>query len=191
MARYNTLNSLNRDWFIFDKFPDIDYDIEGDGNHITVKNILRHFKFRPELVNNTSVFTKWTIRDEDNPWVIADKLYNDSLHFWIVLLANDLMNPYFDWPMNEKQLKNFITQKYGENNIHSHHHYRALKPVGFNDFPEKTICDEFYQNKESVSNYDYEMEKNESKRQIKLIHPDYLSGILLEVKELINGWRKP
>jgi len=53
----------------------------------------------------------------------------------------------------------------------------------------KTVVETIYRN--SVTNYDYELEKNENKREIKIIKSEYLPQIKTEFEQLTNNSRNP
>ena len=41
----------------------------------------------------------------DTPEIIASKYYGDPEKHWIVLLANDIINPFFDFPLNYQEFE--------------------------------------------------------------------------------------
>lgn len=100
-------------------------------------NILTRSGFLREVTENTAMFYEYQVKDGETPEVIAHKLYGSVDRFWIVLLFNNLSNPYYDFPLVTEQLDTFIENKYGtsltvaQSTIH-HHYERITRSVLFN-----------------------------------------------------------
>lgn len=101
----------------FSKFPLSSYDLEIPlGNKFakpkTVTDVFKRIALKQSLEEVGSVFAAYIIKDEDTPEIIADKLYGSPQLHWVVLLANEIINPFFDWPLSERELVPFIRNKY-------------------------------------------------------------------------------
>lgn len=101
----------------FSKFPLLPYDLdipsgEKFAHPKTVTDIFKRIALKQSLTDVGSVFAAYTIKDEDTPDIIANKLYGSAQLHWVVLLANDIINPFFDWPLSERELVPFIARKY-------------------------------------------------------------------------------
>lgn len=79
-----------------------------------VTNITSRVAFNDSLKTNSSSFYEYIVSDGETPEIIADKIYNNSNRHWIVLLMNNIINPQFDWPLDEKSLNRYIEIKYVE-----------------------------------------------------------------------------
>ena len=90
------------------------------------------------------------------------------------MLSNDRYDYLNDFPMTVNILEKYITEKYA--NPYGIHHY--VDPNGF-------ICDATAMDASSVSNYQYEMDVNESKRRIKIIPREIVDKILTEYRDLM------
>lgn len=80
-----------------------------------VTNILFRFGFEEKLKENSAAFYKYNIQDGDTPEIIADKYYDNSERHWIVLLFNDIIDPQFDWPLDQNSIIEYIDKKYTAN----------------------------------------------------------------------------
>ena len=78
----------------------------------TAKNIFRRFKISDAALDSLLYYKRYTVTDSDRPDLIAEKIYGDSDYDWIILLANNIINPYFDWPMSTPVLEDYIANKY-------------------------------------------------------------------------------
>lgn len=114
----------------FDTFPKTRYDINKRklSNFDTVTNITFRVGIIKSVLINTSSYFKYTITDQDKPEILADKVYGNPEAYWIILYANDMYDPYYDWPLNYLNFNNYIISKYGsaewaKTNIH---HYEKV-----------------------------------------------------------------
>ncbi len=91
----------------FKNFPVTSY------NSFLATNITVRNKLYDVIRDNTSVYFKYTISEGDRPDIIAEKYYEDANFAWLVYFANQTLDPYFEWPLNNSDFNNFIVQKYG------------------------------------------------------------------------------
>lgn len=98
----------------FDLFPTTIYDLSGKKypNYQRVTDILFRTAVVREALTNSSAYTKYVIRDGDTPEILAAKAYDDPEAHWIILYANELIDPQYDWPMRESVFPKYIADKY-------------------------------------------------------------------------------
>jgi hypothetical protein len=97
----------------FNYFPKTAYYLEDDKNSLSVvTNLTTKFSFDSEFKNNSSIYYEYTIPDGQTPEILAHKLYGSAERHWIILAANDIMHPQFDWPLEQRALNNYIETKY-------------------------------------------------------------------------------
>jgi hypothetical protein len=65
------------------------------------------------------LYYTYDIQEGDTPEIIAHKYYGDSYRYWIVLFANELLDPQWDWPMTYKMFEQYLADKYPSTNIYS------------------------------------------------------------------------
>ena len=184
--------------FYFDAFPKTTYDIKKNGKLENVTNIMLRYKFNNVIKNFASPYYDYLVEDGERADVIAFNEYEDYALDWLIYLTNDIIDPMFDWPMSQNTLQKYIVKKYGSIPIAQAtvHEYRKIlnkQSVLFDGtiIPKRTlVVDETTYNtlseidRESISKYTYENELNDSKRQIKLISENFVSDILLELREV-------
>mgnify|MGYP003325192324 FL=1 len=114
----------------FDKFPRISYDIEGKRltTYQSVTNIFFRVRVIREILGNISAYYEYLIKDDDTPEILADKVYNNPEAHWIILMANNIVDPQYDWPLNSTNFTNYIINKYGSvaNAQTTYHHYEKV-----------------------------------------------------------------
>ena len=118
----------------FKKVPNFEYVNRTKGNtdisnYITVKNLFKRGKIRPDIFGNVSFFTKYKIIGDERPDNVAFKEYNDSSLDWVVLLSNNILNIQDEWPLSQSSLDEVLLDKYGTyQELHSGiHHYETIE----------------------------------------------------------------
>lgn len=174
---------------------------QGVDPYIQAKNIFRRIKIRDDLSGAVLGFQQYSIGANERPDEVANKAYGDPQLDWTVLIANNIINIYNEWPMHEDELMKHVENKYGDD-AGSVHHYETLEITdskGTVLIPAGIECNFNYQYTDSqgvvkpvsecvrpVSNYDYEIEQNDYKRNIYLLKPQYLSNFIAEFSELVE-----
>ena len=86
----------------FDQFPIIDYNLSGvNGNTKEITDIWRRVKVRSKIANNVALFDNFDVPEGDSPETVAYKVYGSAEYFWVVCLMNNVVNRYYDWPLDE------------------------------------------------------------------------------------------
>lgn len=164
----------------FKAMPRIGYKI--DGKSVSTKDIFRRVGLDRQ-VNSRLALQSYYIKDGETPDIVANNIYGSSKYHWVILIVNDIVNPYEEWPRREAELFSYTESKYGTGKALLDHHYRLTSNTDIMvDYdPAKIISGEI----ESVSNYDFELDLNESKRQIFLLNSNYLAGFITNYKNLM------
>ena len=80
-----------------------------------ITNLVSRFSFEKNFKENALVFQKYDIVDGDTPESLAYKLYDSAERHWIILAMNNIIDPQYDWPLDQITLGNFINAKYTAN----------------------------------------------------------------------------
>jgi hypothetical protein len=135
----------------FDSFPKIDYSISEDKNVTeNVTNIFKRYAILREILSNASSYVLYEVEDSDTPEILAEKVYKDSGAGWMILYANKIMDPQFDWPLSDINFKKYIIEKYGSvaNAQTSYHHYEKIVETRVGD---QTYTRTYLVNKERLT----------------------------------------
>lgn len=95
------------------EYVDRNYDNNNIGNYAEVKNLFKRVKIRDELFENVNFFSRYSIIGDDRPDNVANKVYGDSNLDWLVLLANNIVNVYEEWPLSNENFDAVMLEKYG------------------------------------------------------------------------------
>lgn len=96
------------------KFPKIKYKPDNSiyGPTENVTDIFFRIGVVQQTINNASSFYLYLVNEGDTPEVLAEKIYGDPGAFWMILYANYLFDPQFDWPLNTDEFPKYISEKY-------------------------------------------------------------------------------
>ena len=81
-------------------------------NNRLVTDIIARTALKEKYSNRLSVFYPYDLQDGDTPEIIAHKYYGDTEKHWLVLLANEIMDATFDFPLGYQEFENYLNEKY-------------------------------------------------------------------------------
>jgi len=172
----------------FANFPLIVYDSVGDGNFKIVTNLLKRVAMRTKVRTNTLLFDTYDVKEGETPEMIADKLYDDPELHWVVLFVNNITDRYHQWPMNFGQFNTFIADKYS--NIDAVHHYEVSQTSGDTSIKIDIGTDTTgYSEADltTVTNREFEEERQDTLRQIRLLDRAYIEQFVEEFETLMGA----
>jgi len=196
----------------FRNLPNFEYvNRTSDGKNISdytaVKNLFKKGKLREDIIENLTLFEKYTIIGDDRPDNVAYEVYGDATLDWVVLTSNNIINVYDEWPMSQQSFDTYLTQKYlfNYNLIYNGIHHYESKEVrnsqGVVIFPEGITVEatqtvsyyDYYDEKQvtidvavPITNYEYEEKLNNDKRNIFLLKNEYLNIVFDDLEEMMQ-----
>lgn len=96
----------------FSFLPNAQYRISDSSHRIVAKNILVRAKIFEGIRNFISASAEYTIRDGEKPEHIAHRVYGRADYHWIILMFNEIHDPYFGWPMTANELSAHMEKAY-------------------------------------------------------------------------------
>lgn len=169
----------------FSDFPQIEYQAK------IARSIMARPRIASSLLSNPAAIYSYTVNNDLRPDQVAHLYYGDSELLWLIFLANNIVDPYYGWPLTQNTFQDFIISKYGTiaNAKSTIKHYRYQEKDKATDERWKTkeiitketydlngtfgtlrdITDAQLQRYQAVTAFIYEEELNESKRVIKVI----------------------
>ena len=195
----------------FDTLPKIVYT-NSAGQSLAMTNLLARASVIPQILKDPLVYYSYDIQEGDTPEIIAHKYYGDSYRYWIVLFANELLDPQWDWPMTYNMFEQYLADKYPSTNIYVEVEYYEKVITQYDVNTQTTtvnkvrIDEDTYNSlpvtqtatytlptgpvtitteRNAVSIYDYELALNESKRNIKILNSNYVSEVENQLKKLM------
>ena len=192
----------------FEELPDISYVslLPKTGNNderITVKNIFKRAKLRTDIDQAITGFSYYQIPENTRPDVVAQNIYGDPELDWVILITNNIMNVRNEWPLSNNDLYDYMLEKYGSvEKINEVNHWETIEIR--DDYTRILLRSGLEVDKDftftysisnttytvnptvAVTNETYEIRKNDNKRMIKLLKPEYLSTFVRDMRSIMK-----
>jgi len=180
-------------------YPSYLSDKNSSLNYIEVKNLFRRVKLRDDLQNVFTLFNKYEIPEGSRPELVAEEFYGDAQLDWVVLLTAGIINVRDEWPLSDRDLYRYCYEKY-DTDLNETRHYettqvkdssgRLILPAGKVVDGNFTIPNPInplltLNPVVGISNYEYEVRKNDKKRSIYLLKPIYLQQFLNDMRQIM------
>jgi hypothetical protein len=202
----------------FDTLPKIIHT-NNNGISTIMTNLMARVSILPEILKNPMVYYKYDVQDGDTPEIVAYKYYDDPYRYWIVLFANKMLDPQWDWPLNSIQFNEYVNDKYGNTLSNLHHYEKVITKTTRGTDDDQTVIEKFTITGEEflgllyshpfgidpvrtfslptgvvditiqptpITNYEYEMNLNESKRNINILNSKYVDQLETEFQDLMS-----
>ena len=169
----------------FANFPLIPYDSVGNGELKLVTNLMKRVALRTKVRTNILLFDTYDVKEGETPEMLADKLYDDSNLHWIIMYVNNITDRYHQWPLSTPQFLAFINDKYS--NPDGTHHYEITQTSG-----DTTVAIDIGSDNTShasatlITNREYEEERQDTLRRIRLLDPEYIDQFVEEFENLMG-----
>ena len=152
-----------------DKFPKILYE----GRLMT--DLTTRVDGVDSLISKEGVTFDYEMNFTEKPEDIAYNVYGNANYHWVVLLANKIQDPFYDWYLSDAEVLAKTIAKYGSDTAIHHYLLNGVRyrvdPVVAGTIP--------------VTNYEYEEGLNSAKRYIRIIYPEFLHIIIEDFDRLV------
>ena len=193
----------------FRNVPDFNYvnlDSNLSSEYTRVKNLFKRGELRSDIFVNLTFFNKYSIVGEESPDEVSLKLYDTEEFDWVILLANNIINVRDEWPLSNDSLYNYLIDVYGsEENLQKIHHYETIEIKDESDRvvlrkglrTEEMYSFTYYERatqqnitvsnaSEAISNYIDAVRKEEAKRNIFVLKPEYLNVLTNDIEKIMQ-----
>lgn len=121
------------------------------------------------------IYFEYIIENWKSPENIAYDFYGSCDYVWLILTVNNIVDPVGDWLLQDSEIKELIVKKYGDA-IYDPHHWEK----------DGVLYPSVVPGAKAISNWEYEMDKNEKKRKIRVIYPELVSLMEKEAKAMFH-----
>ena len=187
----------------FRELPNINYisllkDKSRNDERILVKNIFKRAKLRTDVDQAITAFEFYEITENMRPDVVAQNIYGDPELDWVILITNNITNIRDQWPLSNNDLNEYMVEKYGVTGLSNVHHYettemkdaegRKVLDAGLQVDENFTfqVGDKTYTPVQQVTNQQYEMDRNEEKRRIKILKSEFVSVFISDLRNAMK-----
>ena len=184
----------------FRNIPKIKYDIFGTepNTYTNVTNITKRLRFKPKVIEDITEYYTYRVAEGERPDTISYRKYGSVGYANLLMLINDIQDPLFDWPLSSQQFEQYILNKYGSvesAQTTTKYYYQTIRAevekTGIRErVPEvKYIVDSTTYNslaegsRSTQTEYEWEEELNDEKRNIKIINESFIQELDFEVKK--------
>ena len=183
----------------FRNIPKVKYDINGaePNKYLNVTNIMKRISFKPSIIEDITDYYPYRVKDGERPDILSHQKYGSVAYAYLIMLINDIYDPLFDWPLSSQQFEKYLTNKYGSVSSSmgtTKYYYQIIRAevarTGTSErIPAvKVIVDQTTYDaldigdRSTQSQYEWEDELNDNKRDIKLIDASLIQDIDYAVK---------
>lgn len=156
-------------------------------------------------VDKSLFFQQYNVIDGERPEMVAYKLYKRVDYHWVLLMINNIIDPYTDWLIASSAFDVYVDDKYkngiphklvssGAGGIHHFEHLYSRRILDDKQDHESRL--KYTQNPQSIgeliipiTNYEYEKLKNDAKITINVINPRYVDDFVESYKLIFDSDR--
>ena len=159
----------------------------------TIVDITKGVRIAEIVGNQIYSMQDYSVPAGDSPEHVAFNYYDDASLAWLVLLPNIGLDPYYEWPLTQRELESWLKKKYGsiataQSTILFYEHSSkniTISPDTYNHNATLTyITGGDYSQVDAYTYYD---RVNENNRHIKLIDKQFVGNIPVQLKNLFNS----
>ena len=117
----------------FSLTPNIVYDTKpvsypfSKSDRTIAKNFFRRYKINEDVYGYATFYRKYSVQENVKIETIANNYYGSPMYDWVIILTNNLINPQFNWPLNDYTLAKVAEEKYGDDAYSGVHHYETIE----------------------------------------------------------------
>ena len=180
----------------------------------TIEKSVKNISLKTVLMDGLSqddpyAFLRYTVIEDEKAEDIADFYYDDPAMSWLVYFANDIVDPYTQWPKTYENFTEYFRKKYasqalptgtdailwGQDTTRTDNivHWKKTDDETILISPDSYIRAQTFNGDfvagewTAVRRFDYEMEEDEELRNIILVNTSYAPTVLENLRSLLNG----
>jgi len=153
-----------------------------------IVNLAVGVKLHDLIKDDAFALLNYAIKDGEAPDTVAFNYYSDPSYAWLVLLSNNIIDPYFQWPLSVYDFEKFINKKYGSipaaqaTTIHCEHNTKNITVSADSLTVSNGVSSGDYT---AVDAYTYFDKVNENRKMIKLVNKSYLPQVMEQFNSLV------
>mgnify|MGYP001982425756 FL=1 len=145
----------------------------GDGEELKVlTDITTNVRLRKQILQNITAYEFYDLKQYETIETLAERLYGDPQLHWVIMLINDRYDYVNDFPLENDALEAMITANYTSPDA-----VKWYKKDGL-------VVDSTVAGAVAQTHRQYELDRNEAKRRIKIVTPTLVNQIVREFKKM-------
>lgn len=163
-----------------------------------VKNFFIRARINEDFFQNVIFYENYKVIGNDRPDNVSEKVYGNPDYDWLILMTNNIIDFYNEWPMSDTDFYEYLTQKYVGKNYNDTIYYVTEE---IRDSSNRILLkgdirvdsDFLFYNPEkqqetnpviAKSYLDFEKQENDKKRNIFLLKKEYVSEVINAALEI-------
>ena len=154
-----------------------------------ITNLAVGLKLNALIKDGTLNLLNYVVKEADKIETVAFNYYGDPAYAYLILLANDILDPYWEWPQTTYMFEQFLIKKYGSiptakaTTIHCEHKTKNITVSADSLVVSNGVSSSNY---DSIDAYSYWDKINDNRRNIKLVDRVYIPLIDAQLKNLMD-----
>ena len=154
----------------------------------TIVNLTTGIKLHQLIKDDAFALMNYAVKDGESPDTVAYNYYDSPALSWLVLLSNNIIDPYFEWPLSVYDFEAFVKKKYGSipaaqaTTIHCEHKTKNITVSADSLTVSNGVSSSDY---DAIDAYTYWDKVNENRKFIKLVNKSYLPVVLEQFNNLV------
>jgi len=155
-----------------------------------IVNLTVGFQISKIIREETYSILTYDVEPGETPDDVAYNYYGDARYAWLILQANNIIDPYWEWPMNTFNFSQFIKKKYGSiataqaTTIHCEHKTKDITISADSLTVSNGVSASDYT---AIDAYTYWDQINDNRSHIKLINKVYITEIDQQIRDLLQA----
>ncbi|CAD5240845.1 baseplate wedge subunit [Klebsiella phage vB_KqM-Bilbo] len=181
----------------FEKFPLVWHqliDCQQD-DQVLLQNLSHRVMIIQKIKDIEGLLLPYNIYDGETPRSFAERVYGSFELFWIPCMINSIMDINNDWPKPEQRIVEELIAQYGLDGMWDIKYYvdqfghetdaRAIRMAyGLDGMDDSQIIANY--GLTGISYHDDAINKNQAKRAIQVLDPDYVSMFVSQLEQELS-----
>ena len=82
-------------------------------NGVAATNIITRARFKQSVLDKSAVYYPYQIKSGERPEQIAESYYGNQNYDWVIYLANEITDPYYEWFKTDEEINALLVKKFG------------------------------------------------------------------------------
>ena len=154
-------------------------------------NICESYALKRLNIDKTYLYQDYFVQADSTPESISNDIYKTVKYWWVIMIVNNIVNPFYDLPLSHDLIVGYCTDRYGSPDAIHHFYDETIKRYCDDVDSEKYAI--MQANNQGLPVYirpvtvlEHEIELNNDRARIKVVNPQFISIFEEVFTELLN-----
>jgi hypothetical protein len=150
-------------------------------NGVTISDITHRIDMLKSVRKYEALYYTVRISEDMTPELLAEQTYGNQDYWWIICTINKVIDPFYDWVKRETEVYAYTEMLYADK--YDIHHWEDTEYNQYEtDSPENDRL--------AVTNLDWELYKNDKKRNVLLLKQQHIPKVVEEFAEWMRNTKQ-